>query len=145
MMNRDVIRVYADGSCANNAGHYGSMSIGVNIEGIKRISRNMGTGTNVIAEYQAVITALEELLKMGKQRERVLLHCDNLPVVSQLQGINRVKSKNIRPLYRRAKELADEFRCLQFQWVSRDDNKEADCLSKRLSSRQGAGLTTIVH
>jgi ribonuclease HI len=37
----------------------------------------------------------------------------------------------VAPLYRRARELAGRFRRIRFRWVPREENAEADALSRR--------------
>lgn len=46
-----------------------------------------------------------------------------------------MRSPRVAPLYRRAKELAGRFRRLRFRWVPREQNEEADALSRRAYAR----------
>ena len=62
MLNR-IFDIYTDGACAGNPGMAG---VGVVIkehgETVRKISQNIGEATNNIAEYMAVIYALQEAL-----------------------------------------------------------------------------------
>lgn len=51
--------------------------------------------------------------------------------ICQLTGKYAVRSPRIEPLYSRAKALAVKFRKLRFRWVPREQNKEADALTRR--------------
>lgn len=87
--------------------------------------------TNNLAEYRAVIAALEWLLAEGLVGERVLVRSDSQLLIRQMQGQYAVRSERILPLYRRVRELAGRFRSLRFEWVPRELNEEADFLSRR--------------
>lgn len=87
--------------------------------------------TNNIAEYTAVIRALEWLLANGYEKEAIEICSDSQLCIYQLQGIYSVHSPRIRPLYRKACELANRFKNLRFRWVPREQNEEADALSRK--------------
>ncbi|WP_156896820.1 reverse transcriptase-like protein, partial [Desulfovirgula thermocuniculi] len=91
--------------------------------------------TNNVAEYTAVIRALEWLLESGYRDEEVEVCSDSQLCIYQLRGEYAVKSPRVAPLYRRAKELAGRFRRLRFRWVPREQNTEADALSRRAYAR----------
>jgi len=60
-LNRSKLTIYADGSCKGNPG---IMGIGILIksgnEVLKEISKEIGWGTNNVAELEAIKIALEE-------------------------------------------------------------------------------------
>lgn len=87
--------------------------------------------TNNLAEYRAVIAALEWLLGRGLAAEPVLVRSDSQLVIRQVQGRYRVRCERIRPLWQRVRELGAEFAHLEFEWVPREQNEEADLLSRR--------------
>ena len=88
------------------------------------------TATNNVAEYAAVIDALRWLLEEGLTDERVTLRSDSQLVIFQLSGTHAVRSPRVRPLYLEARRLASAFRNLDFRWVPREQNQEADALSR---------------
>ena len=87
--------------------------------------------TNNVAEYRAVIEALEWLLAAGYKGEPVEVRSDSQLVIRQLTGEYAVRSERVRPLYRRARRLLGRFRDVRLRWVPREQNEEADGLSRR--------------
>lgn len=78
-----------------------------------------------------MIEALKWLLANNFGNEDIELRSDSQLCIYQLQGIYGVHSPRIIPLYRRARELAKEFKRLEFRWVPREKNREADALSRK--------------
>ena len=87
--------------------------------------------TNNVAEYTALIKALEWLIASGLNDAPVKIFSDSRLVVSQLGGEFKVKSKRIIPLYRRVQVLKDSFKAIQIRWVPRAENREADGLTNK--------------
>ncbi|MGB9791861.1 MAG: ribonuclease HI [Thermacetogeniaceae bacterium] len=131
------ITVYCDGLCEPvNPG--GTACFGwVIYEGKKKIAKDFGVvcsgpgATNNIAEYTALIKALEWLLENGCTDKEITVCSDSQLCIYQLQGIYAVRSPKIIPLYNRAVELAEKFSSLSFKWVPREQNEEADKLSRK--------------
>jgi len=87
--------------------------------------------TNNVAEYTALIRALEWLVDNGMVDRQVEVKGDSQLTIRQLNGIYMVRSPRIIPLYRRAIELTEEFSEIRFIWIPREYNEEADSLSRR--------------
>jgi len=95
----------------------------------------LGRATNNEAEYDGLIR--------GMMRARDL-HVDKLTVCGdsqlillQVMGRYKVKAKNLKELSKKAKELAGEFAALDFKFVPREKNKEADkILNKALNEKR---------
>lgn len=87
--------------------------------------------TNNVAEYTAIIKALEWLLANGFSNEDIELRSDSQLCIYQLRGTYSVNSPRLVPLYRKMKKLAANFKKLSFRWVPREENKEADALSRK--------------
>lgn len=87
--------------------------------------------TNNVAEYSAVIAALEWLITNGYSGEKVAICSDSQLCIYQLDGSYAVRSPRVRPLYEKAKRLSARFRSISFRWVPREKNKEADALSRK--------------
>lgn len=91
-----------------------------------------GSGaTNNVAEYTAVIKALEWLLENGFAGEEIEVRSDSQLCMYQLQGFYAVRSPRILPLYRKVVSLARKFKKVRFRWVPRELNEEADALSRK--------------
>jgi ribonuclease HI len=88
--------------------------------------------TNNVAEYTALIKALEWLLENGYgQSSKVEVKGDSQLVVRQMSGQYRVKNRQIIPLFQKAAVLRKKFADLEITWVPREQNNEADRLSER--------------
>jgi len=87
--------------------------------------------SNNVAEYQALIKALEWLLEHNYQDATVIVKGDSQLAIKQMQGTYAVNAPRIVSLHRAAKKLARCFKRIHFQWVPREDNEEADLLSQR--------------
>jgi len=94
---------------------------------VKEIGKYLGMGTNNIAEYSAVLIAVEEAKGMGAKGLSV--RSDSKLLVSQLKGEYRVKAPHLRELLGRILK-AGEGMTLHFEWIPREENEEADRLSK---------------
>ena len=90
------------------------------------ISERIGVTTNNVAEYQAVIAALEVARPYEARTARV--RCDSMLVVRQLQGAWRVKQPHLRPLHARARALLDAYDVVDLAHVPRERNVDADLL-----------------
>ncbi len=123
---------YADGACFGNPGKMGA-GIVLMKQGkvLKEVSRHLGMGTNNIAEYRAVLIAVEEARKMGAKG--LMVRSDSKLLVSQLKGEFRVKAPHLRELLGKIR-AAGEGMTLEFEWVPREKNERADELAK-----EGAG------
>lgn len=85
--------------------------------------------TNNVAEYTALIKALEWLVTNNFSSGEVEVIGDSEFVVNQQNGKYKVKSKRIIPLYRRVRLLRDKFSGISIKHVLREENREADRLT----------------
>lgn len=125
------LTILADGAARGNPG---PAAIGVVImdetESILReLSWTIGKATNNQAEYQALIAGLEAAAEM--RAIRVTVNMDSELVVRQLQGIYKVKSPKLAPLFQRAWELRSRFESFLIAHVPRERNRRADALANR--------------
>jgi len=86
----------------------------------------LGEATNNVAEYSALIKALEAAGDLGA--DEVTVFSDSELLVKQLNGQYKVRSDLIRPLFEQADVLASHFSSCSIRHVTRDKNKEADRL-----------------
>ncbi|HVX03045.1 MAG TPA: ribonuclease HI [Nitrososphaera sp.] len=87
--------------------------------------------TNNIAEYTALIKALEWLDGNGHTSNKIEVRGDSQLVVKQMNGEFRVKNKQIIPLFQKASLLRKKFHDISIIWVPREQNSEADKLSEK--------------
>jgi len=121
-----MIEVFCDGGARGNPGPaaYGFV---VKDKGaiVKEGNGYIGVATNNVAEYTAIIEALN-WLKSHKKGQDLQFFLDSLLAASQLNGIYRVKNAKIRELLVKIRELENQFSKITYQHVPRDQNKEAD-------------------
>ena len=84
-----------------------------------------------VAEYLALIEGLEALIDMGAERELICIGGDAKSVIEQMEGEASVSAESIKPLYRRARKLIQQFRHIYWNWAPRRYNHEADALTRR--------------
>jgi len=95
----------------------------------------LGRATNNVAEYQAVIKAIQAALKIDA--EELTLFSDSELLVRQINGRYKVKSDNIRPLHRQAVDLLAELNNWNVRHVMRENNVQADALVNKALDRKG--------
>lgn len=145
MTNPETVVVHTDGASRGNPG---PAAIGVVIaEPSGRVLLEFGEAlaptTNNVAEYTAVIRALERALELGARRVQVRM--DSQLVVRQLNGSYRVKHADMLPLYRRVLELIERFDEVTFTHVPREQNTEADRLANAALDRAPAEESAIAR
>lgn len=124
------IKIYTDGACEPNPGLMGIGYVIKKEEVIFSTGKLLGQGTNNIAEFQAVKSALEKCLELGLQNEQIVLYCDNDLVVNVVNGRWEAKHPNITTLATEVKEIKSSFSNLHILWIPNTNNGEADTLSR---------------
>ena len=124
-----AVRIWVDGACRGNPGPASIGGVILDAKGkvLKQISECLGHSTNNIAEYTALIRALEEAKSLGASEVEV--RSDSLLLVKQMAGEYRVKHPNLKPLFAKARILAGGFRSFRFLHVPREENRAADRLA----------------
>jgi len=135
-LNR-TLEIFTDGACQGNPGE---AAIGVVIrekgEQIGSISQTIGKATNNIAEYAAVIYALQEALIL--KAEQVKIHTDSELLYNQMNGSYKIKNENLKFFYDLARHLLKGFKKIEFQLVPREKNREADKLATQAIQKKQA-------
>lgn len=113
-------------------GNPGPAAIGVVLQNpggtlLREIGERIGSATNNVAEYRAVIRAAEEALALGANHLTLLL--DSELLVFQLRGSYRVKAPHLYPLYQQALGLLRRFARWDVRHVPREENAAADRLA----------------
>ena len=99
------------------------------------LGKYIGRHTNNVAEYYALIAALDYAVANGIKRLRVL--SDSQLIVNQIKGIYKVKHPDLRPLHERAKKQAAGLEAFIIQYVPREQNREADGLANEALDNTG--------
>jgi phosphoribosylglycinamide formyltransferase-1 len=120
--------VHVDGGSRGNPGPAAAAFVLSDAAGNRLAARAfvLGKTTNNVAEYTALLRALEAAGALGATD--VTIFSDSELLVRQLTGLYKVKSDSIRPLYEQVNGLRMEFDCFNIRHVMREQNKEADRL-----------------
>ena len=126
-----TLALYVDGASRGNPGPAG---IGVVVEDatgriIAEIGEFIGRGTNNVAEYRALIRALEEAAAFGARH--IVVRSDSELLVRQLRGEYKVKSPDLSPLHLEAHRLLKAFPKATVERIPRGENAAADALANR--------------
>lgn len=131
-----MLEIFIDGASKGNPGESG---IGIYLKGEgqhKKISEVIEDTNNHIAEFQALIRALEEAINF--KSELVWLRSDSKIVVSSIEK-RYVKSDEFKPYLQKALDLIDQIPTFFIKWIPEKENRTADQLAKQaIHSRKNA-------
>jgi ribonuclease HI len=133
----EVITLEFDGGSRGNPGPAG---IGVVLRAadgtaLVTLGRFIGRATNNVAEYRALITALEQARQVGARK--IQIRGDSELVIKQMRGEYRVKHPDLQPLYQEAQDLVRQFELLSIEHNYRHKNALADKLANLAMDRKG--------
>ncbi len=133
--------IQADGASRGNPGKAGVGAVISDARGrtVKELKCFLGMATNNVAEYRAVILALEKALELGGGS--VTLYLDSELVVRQLRGEYRVREAHLQALQRRALEILDRFSKYVIHYIPREENRRADQLANEAIDQKIKNLT----
>jgi phosphoribosylglycinamide formyltransferase-1 len=122
----EQITAYTDGGSRGNPGPAAAGFILAEPNGTPIQSRALflGETTNNVAEYTAIIKALEAARQIGAKK--LTIFSDSELIVKQVNGEYKVKSEQIRPLFRQTVDLISEFEECKVKHITRDKNQQAD-------------------
>jgi ribonuclease HI len=126
-----AMRAHIDGASRGNPGPAGIGVLFLGPDGavVERLHRGIGEVTNNVAEYAALLLALERAAAMGVKDLEV--YSDSELLVRQLLGRYQVRHPALRPLYASARERIAGLRHFAIHHVPRELNVEADTLANR--------------
>jgi len=135
------INIFIDGASRGNPGPSG---IGVvfydeqnNI--IKKLFKFIGNATNNVAEYSALVYAMQEALI--DRYDEVRIKSDSELLTKQLTGEYKVKNDNLRPYYDLFQHISKGFNKIEIISIGRECNSAADKLAnKAIDSRFDSSL-----
>lgn len=128
--------IYIDGASLGNPGRSGAGIVSYDEEGneVWREGIHLGTMTNNMAEYEALVRALRKAREMAVTI--VSVYTDSELVAKQVLGAYRAKNDRLRKYLQEAKDLIDEFNGFEIKYIPREKNKLADKLAKSAASQQ---------
>lgn len=122
------LTINTDGGSRQNPGHAGIGVVIKNDRGliIKNVGEYIGETTNNVAEYKALIRALEEAHKL--EATHLLVQMDSELIVRQMIGKYKIKEPTLQKLAAEVFRLKNNFQEVTFTHVRRELNREADKL-----------------
>jgi ribonuclease HI len=124
-----VVILQFDGGSRGNPGPAG---IGLTIVDqdstpLYELGEFLGRCTNNVAEYTALVRGLSAALAMGAKK--VVVRSDSELLVRQINGIYKVKSPDLKPLFQKALGLMNQIGDVTVSHVYREGNTRADELA----------------
>lgn len=136
----DDLTIYTDGASRGNPGPAAAAAIfyrGGKL--VNKMAKPLGEKTNNQAEYEALIMALSEAKKMKVGGVSCFL--DSELVVRQLNHKYKIRDEKIVPLFIKVWNLCVDFDAVKFNYVPREQNREADALANQsLDEKKRGGL-----
>jgi ribonuclease HI len=133
----DVFTAEVDGASRGNPGPASYAVIIHRPDGsvVYQLGKYLGRATNNVAEYFALITALDYCATSNISRLRV--RSDSELLVRQMQGRYKVKSESLKPLHERAIRQSKGLAYFVIEHIPRELNSEADALANVALDRTG--------
>lgn len=128
--------VYVDGCSRGNPGPagVGYHIVGPNGEVLASGGEFIGFATSRVAEYYALKTGCEKAIELGLKSVRFV--GDNLMMINQLNGVYKLKNRDIVAIHDDIKELLKNFEACAFMHVAREQNMKADSQANLAVDRQ---------
>lgn len=120
--------LYVDGGSRGNPGPAG-IGVLIRSEGGELLAEEhefIGTATNNVAEYRALLLGVERALDLGVEELEVIN--DSELVARQIRGEYKVKSVDLKPLFAEVLAKLARFGKWSIRNVPREENEEADAL-----------------
>ena len=118
-------RGFVDGGARGNPGPAGAGAVLLGDRPLA-ISEYIGTATNNVAEYTALILLLRKAVELGYSELEVF--ADSELMVRQINGQYKIRDEKLRALCFQAAELITKLRKFSLTHVPRAQNKAADKL-----------------
>ncbi len=130
MDNPKKIIIHTDGGARGNPGP-AAIGVVINIGGdTKEYGEKIGSTTNNVAEYLAVIFALKKAKQLiGKKNTKLSeidIRTDSELLTKQLNGSYKVKDVNLGLLFIEVWNLKQDFKKVSIIHIPREQNKGAD-------------------
>jgi ribonuclease HI len=127
-MQATKVIVHVDGGARGNPGPAAAACVISSPSGevLGEHAQLLGTATNNVAEYRALLLGLERARELGAEEVEVVN--DSELIAKQVQGLYKVKHEAMRPLHREALVALRAFDSWSIRTVPRAQNAHADML-----------------
>lgn len=96
---------------------------------IFQLGKKIGRQTNNVAEYYALLAALDYAI--GHSLKALRIRSDSDLLVQQMKGRYKVKNPGLKPLHERASKLSRQLEYFVIEHVAREMNRDADALANQ--------------
>jgi probable phosphoglycerate mutase len=138
--------IEADGGSRGNPGMSGAGAVvidGATGNILREISEAVGIATNNVAEYSALIFALEAAFEIDPAAE-IVVRMDSKLVVEQMSGRWKIKHPDMLSLGARVQQLI-KGKGVEFVWIPREQNVLADALANKAMDGEPASAAAAVE
>jgi ribonuclease HI len=120
--------VHVDGGARGNPGPAAAACVITSPEGVLlgEHAQLLGTATNNVAEYRALLLGLQRARELGASEIDVV--GDSELIAKQVNGLFKVKHEAMKPLHREAMAALEQFERWSIRTVPREQNEHADAL-----------------
>lgn len=128
---------YIDGASRGNPGKSGIGVVMCDADGkeIQTFKAYIGAeATNNVAEYTALIYAMQEAVKA--RVKNIEIFSDSELVVRQVKGIYKIKDNKLKQLFVLFENLRSYFREFSLEYIAREKNTKADKLAAQAISEE---------
>jgi probable phosphoglycerate mutase len=125
-----LVIIEADGGSRGNPGPAGSGAVLIDAQTgsvLAEIAMFIGVATNNVAEYRAVLAAVDVANEIAPDAE-LLVRMDSKLVVEQMSGRWKVKNEGMQDLFQSMQQSIGT-RKISFEWIPREQNGKADALA----------------
>ena len=138
--------IEADGGSRGNPGMSGAGAVVIDAATgniLREISEAVGIATNNVAEYSALIFALEAAFEIDPAAE-IVVRMDSKLVVEQMSGRWKIKHPDMLSLGARVQQLI-KGKSVEFVWIPREQNVLADALANKAMDGEPAAAAAAVE
>lgn len=128
--------IYIDGASLGNPGQSGAGIVTFDEQGreLWRESAPLGTMTNNMAEYEALVRALRRAREMATGT--VFVYTDSLLVANQILGKYKVKNDRLKAYALEVQGVIKSFDRFEIRHIPREENRLADKLAKGAATQK---------
>ena len=127
----EKVKVFIDGACRGNPGKAATGIIFCDTNGkvLHQMGYYLGHATNNVAEYMALIRALEKSQELGYKN--IEIFSDSQLLTKQIRGEYTVRNQQLKELFKKVKELMNGFSYFSLEYIPREDNTLADRIANQ--------------
>jgi ribonuclease HI len=139
---KETLTLQFDGGSRGNPGPAGIGVVVAAADGtpLVTLGRFIGRATNNVAEYRALITAMQKAKELGAKK--IIIRGDSELIIKQMRGEYRVKHPDMKVLYNEAIVLLKQFESAKIEHNLRHKNELADKLANLAMDRR-ADVTDV--